>query len=592
MEQKSEEKFLKFTGGAIMKNSTFIWILVILFALIVINFAPTPPPTVTSELHTTKKGNLILSNDFTSDNQFTSNLAKKIVTTNYTAHDPINIFSNSDFYSYASQEQWPGDGTPTNPFVIENLDITGDVPYNGIVTIKNTDVHFIIRNCLIHDNYASDGAGIILQNVSNAVISNVKVFNTTSTGIMIFDYNLAYSHDIVIEDSQIYDNAAAFSTWNTYNITLRNCLFYNSKSADILVLHENANNNLIENNTLYNTPYVALYLYNNSNNIIQNNTIYYSGIDLDIGCNNNTIQYNAILYSGGGGIGVWGNNNVIRYNTVVKAADYALILHQESENNYIYRNNFIRNIENPRFGMNHQAADFGINNVIDMNYWDDWTFPDDNHDGIVDLPYLLDDNNEQKDQHPQTYPFENPIPQHFLIEPEIIYPNGGETLTGNVTIQWKPAFDSYYHLINYTLYYSTDFGFSWQILTTVTNQTTWTWNTQNYPNDDAYMLRITAKKPRGLSTTDNSERTFSISNNNASTSEPMSTEPTSNSNQTTFQTSPPPLVVNTPGWTPIITTMSLLVLIFIIKPRKRLKKRQSSKLKKKYFPFLLFYLNV
>ena len=78
MEKKSEEKFLKFTGGAIMKNSTFIWILVILFALIVINFAPTPPPTVTSELHTTKKGNLILSNDFTSDNQFTSNLAKKL----------------------------------------------------------------------------------------------------------------------------------------------------------------------------------------------------------------------------------------------------------------------------------------------------------------------------------------------------------------------------------------------------------------------------------------------------------------------------------------------------------------------------------
>ncbi|MGC9060537.1 MAG: hypothetical protein ACP5JR_04820, partial [Thermoplasmata archaeon] len=39
-----------------------------------------------------------------------------------TAHAPIHINGNADFANQAANEGWPGDGTPTNPFIIDGYD--------------------------------------------------------------------------------------------------------------------------------------------------------------------------------------------------------------------------------------------------------------------------------------------------------------------------------------------------------------------------------------------------------------------------------------------------------------------------------------
>jgi parallel beta-helix repeat protein len=54
-------------------------------------------------------------------------------------------------------------------------------------------------------------------------------------------------------------------------------------------------------------------------------------------------------------------------------------------------------------GNNHglaQAQDFGNENAWDRNHWSDWTSPDLDKDGYVDLPYNITSNKTVKDRHP------------------------------------------------------------------------------------------------------------------------------------------------------------------------------------------------
>ena len=48
-------------------------------------------------------------------------------------------------------------------------------------------------------------------------------------------------------------------------------------------------------------------------------------------------------------------------------------------------------IGNNLFGQS-QAYDDGQRNIFEYNYWDDWTSPDSNADGLVDYPYLIGQN--------------------------------------------------------------------------------------------------------------------------------------------------------------------------------------------------------
>jgi hypothetical protein len=63
-------------------------------------------------------------------------------------HDPIRINSNADFDTAHGVSG--GNGSETNPWIIENLDINGTGP-GYCLFIGNTTDHFIVRNCRLHD---------------------------------------------------------------------------------------------------------------------------------------------------------------------------------------------------------------------------------------------------------------------------------------------------------------------------------------------------------------------------------------------------------------------------------------------------------
>jgi len=91
----------------------------------------------------------------------------------------------------------------------------------------------------------------------------------------------------------------------------------------------------------------------------------------------------------------------------------------------------------------------------------------------------------------------------------VVYPNGGETLSGTVTIQWNAADDV---AVSHTdVYYSPDGGLTWYYLGTTTG-TTLSWDTTTVSNGNDYLIRIVVYDTDGLHILDASDSTFAVDN--------------------------------------------------------------------------------
>ena len=98
-----------------------------------------------------------------------------------TPPENIIIWGDEDFKQY----NFPGSGTESEPYRIENLNITTSEWF--AVYIGGTTSHSIIRNCFLKSTYVL-GTGIQLSNVKidTAVIMN-NIISRKRAGIQIYD---------------------------------------------------------------------------------------------------------------------------------------------------------------------------------------------------------------------------------------------------------------------------------------------------------------------------------------------------------------------------------------------------------------------
>ncbi|MHA1168855.1 MAG: right-handed parallel beta-helix repeat-containing protein [Candidatus Hodarchaeales archaeon] len=324
-------------------------------------------------------------------------------------HSVITIDGNADFANTASSEGWPGNGSIYSPYVIANYNITG----NGselLINIRNTDVYFEINNCILNGGIY----GIYFENVSNAEVMN---------------------------------NAISDSAWNAMRII-------NSSYCNFL------SNALKNAGSVYNGS--GIYLEESLNNSIQHNMIYHSQ-----------------------GYGVYIDTS--SYYTNVTYCDF---------------------IANNLMG-NTQAFGNGTSCLISNNFWDDWRSPDIEPDGIVDDPYPID-GILASDPTPHVDPITSLAPDHEITSPEVIYPNGGEKLSGiDTSIQWKGSSDSWYHSITYNVSYSDNGGSSWNIIAIGLTDTFYTWVINSLP-EGSYLIKVTACCSSGYTVEDTSDALFTI----------------------------------------------------------------------------------
>lgn len=158
--------------------------------------------------------------------------------------------------------------------------------------------------------------------------------------------------------------------------------------ADVGIKLEQSTSCIVRNNRC-NVQTVGVWLYSSSSNTIQGNNIsgnHENGLKLELS-NGNMIMENGIFDNQGYGMRVSGNGNMIWNNTFA-------------------RNNGAGSTYDP---LHVQAYTIGTDNHWNSstvgNYWSDWTSPDINYDGIVDVPYsIATGSGTPKDYFPRTTP--------------------------------------------------------------------------------------------------------------------------------------------------------------------------------------------
>lgn len=209
---------------------------------------------------------------------------------------PIYIDGNANFTS--TNGVTGGSGTVSDPYIIENYDINASTAHG--IEIRNTNVYFIIRNCIIHDGKSNYKYGIYLYNVTNGKIENVTSYNNYYYGVYLYS-----SSNNILVDCNAYDNYEGFSLIFSLNTDIAGCYAYNNSNVGIH-LSSFSSNNTITGCAFYNN-FKGIWLSSSENNVITNCSIYNNswGIELWYSSNNNLKNNN--LKNREYNFGVWGD---------------------------------------------------------------------------------------------------------------------------------------------------------------------------------------------------------------------------------------------------------------------------------------------
>ena len=246
----------------------------------------------------------------------------------YTTHATIYIDGNAGFLgSNASTGISWGNGTASDPYIIADWEINASSAHG--IEIRDSNVHFIVRNCYVHDG-KPQYKGICLRNCVNGILEdNICLDNLH--GIYL---SLSSSNTLINNNCSNNYEGIVLSDSNSNTLSNSNC---SSNWEEGIWLDYSSNNTLINNNCPNNA--VGISLDSSSNNTLSDNNCsnnWYGIWFCD--SNNNTLSNNicsCYYYL----IGIWlcdSSNNTLSNNNCSNNADG---IYLDSSNNNILSNN-------------------------------------------------------------------------------------------------------------------------------------------------------------------------------------------------------------------------------------------------------------
>ena len=258
---------------------------------------------------------------------------------------------------------------------------------------------------VLKENIVIDGAGYVLKGsgaygskgVDISYRKNVTIINLKIEG---FDYGiyLDSTTSAVISKNEFTNNYC--SVWLTSSSSQNNITSnIISQNEGYGIWLSNSTSNFITGNTIKaNVNSTVIYIKFSSNNTINYNTLTNCKLGIFLySSTNNTIFQNKITQNHEGIHLLNSTRNLITYNNITK--NDVGIGYDESSNNIIHHNNFDNDINADV----QNSTNIWDDGVKEGNYWSDYNGSDGDGNGIGDIPYIINDENQDR------YPLKKPV---------------------------------------------------------------------------------------------------------------------------------------------------------------------------------------
>ncbi len=275
-----------------------------------------------------------------------------------------------------------------------------DTMQNAINHASNGDTILIAKGTFNEHILVNKSIKLIGVHKDHTIIDG----NNSSTVCTIISDNVRIMN-ISVRNSGSNDNDAGISIQSN-GCRIDHCSFYRNYKAIAIYSEQTTRNNIVTNNTVYHNHHGVYVKESNRNHItfntICNNSGY--GIFLDFYANSNQLNNNIITTNE---IGIRIKTailNTVTKNWVINNTAKGIHLCCSSHDNIMYQNYLINNSVNAldKFSNQWNTKDKG-------NYWSDYLkqqpdATDDNHDGIWDTPYIIEEENTTDVYPLTTYP--------------------------------------------------------------------------------------------------------------------------------------------------------------------------------------------
>ncbi len=317
--------------------------------------------------------------------------------------------------------------------VVSENTLIGNV-YEGVVISGSNHTAIMNNSCR-----SSVSAFLVTDNSRNNTLENNSC-HENGNGI-----RLHLSGHNVLRNNDLTGNTIGINLESSHvnEIIGNNC---SGNVADGIFLTDSSENNTLSKNTCSGATN-GIAISGSGNNTVSNNNCSDNTIGMSISSSgqNNTIDNNTVANNDYGIYFSSSGNNTVSNNTISGNSLYGIYLFHNSDRNLLFGNLLIMNhgSSTTYSGTNVQAYDDGPNNHWDLtgsgNFWCDWSSPDDDHDGIVDVPY--DITGPVKDWFPLA------LERVADISVTIISPvNGSITNVTNMFVSWNVS-DSF-HIVH------------------------------------------------------------------------------------------------------------------------------------------------